>query len=168
MKRLIGLAAAAMVGGAVLGGAAYSETQRPSNQADEEAIRRVIVEMTEGFNSHSGRAASRMYTSDARLVTVRGEVMNGQAEIEKGLSAIFATRARNATHQTQNVAIRFLRPDIALAHVTNELSGIVSADGQALPSHQELSLRVFAKEDGEWRVAAFHNTMIAPFGGRPK
>ena len=49
----------------------------------EEAIRKVIVEMTEGFNSHDGKAASRMYLPDARLVTVRGEVMNGQAAIEK-------------------------------------------------------------------------------------
>jgi hypothetical protein len=28
---------------------------------------------------------------------------------------------------------------------------------------QELSLRVFAMDNGQWRVAAFHNTMIRPF-----
>ena len=32
----------------------------------------------------------------------------------------------------------------------------------ALPSHQELSLRVFVKDAGVWQIAAFHNTMIAP------
>jgi hypothetical protein len=40
----------------------------------------------------------------------------------------------------------------------------VAPDGQTLPSHQELSLRVFAKESGVWSVAAFHNTMVRPFG----
>ena len=79
----------------------------------EAAIRKIIVEMTEGFNSHDGKAASRMYAADARLVTVRGDVMNGRADIEKGLNAIFATRAKNATHSTKDVTIRMIKPDVA-------------------------------------------------------
>ena len=135
---------------------------------DEAAIRQLIAEMTEGFNQHDGAAASRMYRTDASLVTVRGEVMEGQAAIEKGLTSIFQTRARNATHRTIAVRIRFLRPDVALAYVTNELSGLVAPDGQSLPSHQELSLRVLVKDGDRWQVAAFHNTMVRPFSEAPR
>ena len=161
MKRVRIAVTAAAIGLTVIAPAAQAD----SNSA-EAAIRKVIDEMTIGFNSHDGRAASVMYLTDARLVTVRGEVMSGQAEIEKGLNAIFATRAKNATHKTLDVSIKLLRPDIAVAHVTNELSGLVAPDGQGLPPHQELSLRVFIKHEGEWRVAAFHNTMIRPFTGK--
>ena len=104
-----------------------------------------------------------MYTQDARLATVRADVMSGPAEIEKGLSAIFGARAKNATQRTMDVKIRLVRLDIAFAYVTNELSGLVAPDGKSLPAHQELSLRVFVKDGGLWQVAAFHNTMIAPF-----
>ncbi len=45
-----------------------------------------------------------------------------------------------------------------LAHVTNELSGLVSPEGQTLPSHQELSMRV--KDQSAWRTTAFHNTIL--------
>jgi uncharacterized protein (TIGR02246 family) len=131
---------------------------------DEQAIRKVIVEMTEGFNKHDARASTRMYTPDADLITVRGERFRGTTEFEKGLAAIFTTRAREATHRTLNVSVRFVRPDVALAHVTNELSGLIAPDGGRPPPHQELSLRVFVKEGGEWRVAAFHNTLVQPFG----
>ena len=131
---------------------------------DEQAIRKVIIEMTEGFNRHDARASTRMYTPDADLITVRGERFRGTTEFEKGLASIFATRAREATHRTLNVSVRFVRPDVALAHVTNELSGLIAPDGQRPPPHQELSLRVFVKEGGEWRVAAFHNTLVQPFG----
>jgi len=131
---------------------------------DEDAIRKVIAVMTEAFNHHDAAGATRMYGEAAWLVTVRGEVMDGRAKMEKGLASIFATRARNATLRTLDVSIRFIRPDVALAHVANELSGLVAQDGQALPAHEELSLRVFVKEDGAWRVEAFHNTMIRPFG----
>jgi hypothetical protein len=57
---------------------------------------------------------------------------------------------------------------MALVHVTNELSGLVAPDGAALPPHQELSLRVLAKQDGRWQVAAFHNTMVRPFATSPR
>src|SRR5262245_232308 len=127
----------AVIGVAAIGYAANVGAQRDTRSEDEEAIKRMIVEMTMGFNNHDARAASSMYTSDAKLTTVRGEVMNGRAEIEKGLASIFATRAKNATHRTLDVSIRFLRPDIALAHVTNELSGLVTPEGQELPAHQE-------------------------------
>jgi hypothetical protein len=50
--------------------------------------------------------------------------MKGQIGIEKGLASILTTRAKSATQQTKDVTIRFIRPDVALANVTNELSGL--------------------------------------------
>jgi uncharacterized protein (TIGR02246 family) len=161
MKNLMAFATAAMI--ATWGPASAIASDGQGASADEQAIRQVISEMTAGFNAHSGRAASAMYLPNATLTTVRGEVMKGQAEIEKGLDAIFASRARNASHRTIDATVRLIRPDVALAHVTNELSGLVAPDGQSLPAHRELSLRIFVKEGGQWRVAAFHNTMVRPF-----
>jgi uncharacterized protein (TIGR02246 family) len=168
MKHYLALIGTAAVGLAILTLTPTATAQQAADAESEAAIRRVIVEMTEGFNSHDGKAASRMYTRDARLVTVRGDMMNGPAEIEKGLSAIFETRAKNATQRTLDVRIRLIKPDVALAYVTNELSGLIAPDGHSLPAHQELSLRVFVKDAGQWQVAAFHNTMIAPFAPAPR
>jgi uncharacterized protein (TIGR02246 family) len=159
MKRATLLAVAIGLSGFGL----VSQAQNVGSSGDEAAIRKVVVVMTEGFNQHDAKAAAQMYEPDARFVTVRGEPMNGQPAIEKGLASILSSRAKNASQRTLDVAVKFLRPDIALVHVTNELSGLVSLDGQALPSHQELSLRVFVKEANVWRVAAFQNTMIRPF-----
>jgi uncharacterized protein (TIGR02246 family) len=93
-------------------------------------------------------------------VTVRGESMKGIAEIEKGLASIFQTRGRNVTLKTLELVVRFIRPDVALVHVTNELSGLVSPEGQTLPAHQELSIRVLVKDQGVWRITALHNTIL--------
>ena len=119
--------------------------------------------MTEGFNKHDASAATKMYTSDADFVTVRGDKYVGVAEIRQKLAAIFSTWAKQATLKTLNVSVRFVNPDLAIAHVTNELSGLIDSTGLVLPSHKELSIRVFIKESGIWRVTAFHNTMIRPF-----
>ena len=134
--------------------------QSQSSHQEEEAIKKVIVETTEAFNKHDAKAFARFYTTDAELVTVRGERMKGTAEIERGLGVIFATRAKAATLKMLDATIRFIKPDVAVAHVTNEMSGVVSSEGEKLPSHRELSIRVFVKENGTWRVTAFHNTII--------
>jgi uncharacterized protein (TIGR02246 family) len=136
------------------------KAQSPASRGDEDAIKKVIVGTTEAFNKHDAKAFARFYAPDAELVTVRGERMKGAAEIEKGLAAIFATRATAATLKTLEVSIRFIKPDVAIAHVTNEMSGVINAEGGGMPPHRELSIRVLVKTAGAWLVTAFHNTII--------
>lgn len=132
------------------------------SRADEETIRNIITEMTEASSRHDARAATRMYAADADFVTVRGERITGAAGIEQRLSTIFAARGAGApvTVETLSVTVRFIRPDVALAHVTNELRGLVGPDGHEVPAEQQLSLRVFTKDGATWRAAAFHGTVV--------
>ena len=134
--------------------------QTPRRSDDEAAIRAAITAMTEAFNAHDPKAWSRLCTVDVQLVTARGEVMNGVAEIEKGLTTLFQTRNRTAQARTLNVTVRFIKDDVAVAHVTNELAGVVSSDSQMQPPQRELSLRVFVRDSGVWRLTAFHNTFL--------
>lgn len=157
------IAPATVCVGALLGLTnASAQGQAMGSSADEEAIRKVVAEMTAGFNAHDAKAATSMYTADADLITARGERFRGTVEFEKGLASILATRAREAKHRTLNVSVRFVRPDVALAHVTNELSGLIASDGQRPPPQQELSIRVLVREGQSWRVTAFHNTIVQP------
>ena len=136
--------------------------QAPSRgtRTDEDAVRAVIAATTDAFTRHDAKTWVKFCTPDAQLVTVRGEYMRGVAEIEQGLNRIFETRGRKVTLKTLDVAVRFIRSDVALAHVSNELSGLVSREGQTLPPHQELSIRVLVKDQAVWRIAAFHNTIL--------
>ena len=127
---------------------------------DEDAIKAVMAATTDAFSRHDAKSWVKFCTPDAQLVTVRGESMRGIAEIENGLSTIFRTRGQRVTLKTLGVSVRFIRPDVALAHVTNELSGLLSPNGETLPSHQELSIRVLVKDQGIWRITAFHNTIL--------
>jgi uncharacterized protein (TIGR02246 family) len=130
------------------------------NPTEVDAIKALMVQTTETFNRHDAKAWAQFCTPDAQLVTVRGESMKGIGEIEKGLATVFEARARRATLKTLDISVRFIRPDVALAHVTNEMSGLLSPEGQTLPSHRELSIRVLVKDQGVWRITAFHNTIL--------
>jgi len=135
--------------------------QIPISREDDEAIRKVIAGTTEAFNKHDAKAFAAFYAPDAELVTVRGERMKGATEIEKGLATIFATRATAATLKTLDLSIRLIKPDVAIAHVTNEMSGVENSKRESQPPHRELSIRVLVKDEGKWRVTAFHNTIIS-------
>ena len=135
------------------------EAQAPSNLADEDAIKAVINSTTDAFNKHDPRAWLHHATADAELITARGEVMHGTAEIEKGLTVLFQGRNKNASVKTLGIRLRFIRPDVALAHVTNEISGVVDASAHTLPPSRELSSRILVKDQGVWRMTAFHNTV---------
>ena len=137
-----------------------AQAPSPGTRADEDAIKAVIAATTDAFSRHDAKAWVKFCTPDAQLVTVRGESMRGVAEIEKGLNRIFETRGRQVTLRTLDVAVRLIRTDVALAQVTNELSGLLSPEGQTLPAHQELSIRVLVKNQGTWLITAFHNTIL--------
>ena len=137
-----------------------AQTSSSGASTDESSIRALMAATTDAFSRHDAKAWVKFCTPDAQLVTVRGESMKGIAEIEKGLTTIFQTRGRNVTLKTLEVAVRFIRPDVALAHVTNELSGLVGPEGRTLPPHQELSIRVLVKDQAVWRITAFHNTIL--------
>ena len=144
-------------------GFGVDQAQNVDSSGDEDAIRRVVVTMTEGFNRHDGKAAAQMYQARCPLRD-RSRRSNEWAACDRKRPYIdIEYRAKNSSQRTLDVAVKFLRPDVALVYVTNELSGLVAPDGQALPSQQELSLRVLVKEAGAWRVAAFQNTMVRPF-----
>jgi len=76
---------------------AISIAQNIGTSEDEQAIKNLMAEMTNGFNNHDAKAATRMYAPDGDFVSVRGEAANGATDVEAKLAAILATRARNAS-----------------------------------------------------------------------
>ncbi len=158
MKHLLRIALRLVAVGLVVGCATSERITMPGHHEDEEAIKRVIMDMTDAFNRHEPDAS--LFTNDADFVNVNGIWLRGGAEIEQGRKARFETVLKEARIRLLDIRIRFIRPDVAIAHVTNETSGMVLPGGQKLPVQQELNIRVLTKENGRWLVAAFHNTSV--------
>ena len=130
------------------------------SSADEQAIRQVIAAMDDAFNAHKPDVS--LFARDADFVNVNGTWLKGASDIESGRRAAFETRLKHAHTKSLDVRIRFIRPDVAIVHVTSETDGITTADGRELPAQRELNIRVFIKDDGQWLLTAFHNTPVRP------
>lgn len=134
----------------------------PQRSEDEQAIRQVLAQMTDGFNRHDAGASVSGLADDADFVNVKGAWWRGRDEIEKARRAGFEGILRHARIDPIDTRVRFVSPDVAVAHVTFELSGLTAADGQSIPASQEIGTRVLVRRDGRWLVAAIHSTTISP------
>jgi uncharacterized protein (TIGR02246 family) len=139
--------------------AAAQKPQRPSSADDEAAIRTVIADQTAAFNRHE--VDRTVFTDDADFVNAQGIWLQGAPAIESGRRAQFQSALKAATIKPLDLRVRFLTPDVAIAHATYEISGMVGLDGLTMPPHRELSLRVLTKNNDRWLVTAFHITAIS-------
>jgi len=131
-----------------------------SGSEDEKAIDAVISAMTDAFNNHDANACAVLFISDADFVNVLGMSRKGRDQIERALKNRFDTALMNATVTSVDVRIRLINPTVAIAHVLNEIEGMLDENGQILAAHRELSIRVFLKQQERWLVTAFHNTTV--------
>lgn len=143
------------------GSTAIGEEAQTANRAeDENAVRRICLERIERFNKTHEPPRASEFTPDADFVNVYGMWRKGSAEIEARQGERMKTVLKEAKMTLLDLQIRFIRPDVALAHQTHEMSGMLSPDGQKMPPHRERSIRVLVKEQGRWLTTAFHNTIV--------
>lgn len=134
-----------------------------SASADETAIRQIVQQLQDGWNAHDGKAFAAPFATDADYVVVNGQKLKGREAIEKGHTGIFTTIYKESHNVGTVLGVRFLRPDVAVAHVEWNLE--FTAGGQTRKG-RALNTMVMTKEGGKWSIAAFHNTPIQDQGAR--
>ena len=165
MKRILTITVPAIVTiSLVLGFTIRERALAESNRKDEEAIRSLILAWTEASNRHDAKAGTAFFTPDADFVNVFGSWSKGVTEIERFRKERYDTALKEAKITPLDISIRFIRPDVAIAHELHDLSGMLGANGEKMPTQRELSIRVLVKEQGKWHVSAFQNTTVRPVG----
>ena len=138
----------------------YAQTPSTGN-TDEAAIRQIVQQVQDGWNAHDGKAFAAPFATDADYVVVNGMYLKGRETIERGHAAIFAGIYKDSHNVATFKGVRFLRPDVAVAHVEWNLE--FKVNGETKKGHA-LNTMILTKESGKWSIAAFHNTPIQPEG----
>jgi uncharacterized protein (TIGR02246 family) len=126
--------------------------------ADEADIRKIIMRLQDGWNAGDGPAFAAPFAEDADYVIVNGAYIKGRPAIANGHQGIFDTIYKGSRNAATVRSIRFLRDDVAVAHVTWRLKYRVNDE----PAEKKaMNSMVLTKQDGKWSIAAFHNTPIA-------
>jgi uncharacterized protein (TIGR02246 family) len=122
---------------------------------DEKAVRNAIAGLVQSWNSHDMKSFAQLCAEDCDYVNISGTDEKGRAEIERHHTEIHAGKYKDSHLTASSVTVRFLRPDVALAHVGWE---VLYGDGNKETSFQTL---VLTKEGNHWLIAAAHNTLTS-------
>jgi uncharacterized protein (TIGR02246 family) len=128
---------------------------------DEELIRQVEQGQAEAWNKHDAKAYAALFSEDGDCVNVVGWWWKGRAEIEKKLTAAYASVFRESVLTITDVDIKFPAPDMATAHVRWRMTGARTPDGFPKPE-QGIQTQLLQKKNGQWLIVAFQNTNALP------
>ena len=96
---------------------------------DEAEIRDLQARQQEAWNRHDAKAYAALFTDDGDVVNVVGWWWKGRSEIETNLTAAFAVVFRDSTLKINDLQVRFLARDVAVAHVRWSMEGSKTPPG---------------------------------------
>lgn len=118
----------------------------------------------DSWNKRSAENMAALFADDANVVGFDGSPMNGRAEIESTMRQIFADHP-TAAYVGKVREIRFLTPDVAVLRAV--VGMIPPGKSDINPAVNAIQTLVAMNQNGQWRVAVYHNTPAA-FHGRPE
>ncbi|HLT29414.1 MAG TPA: SgcJ/EcaC family oxidoreductase [Myxococcaceae bacterium] len=103
----------------------------------------------DAWNQKDSQKISRLFTSNAAVLSPSGETAVGRQEIEKAYSKeLEKEQLKDAQMQTRVETVRQLKPDLALIDTVHTVTGPNLPQGQALEVH---AVSVAQKQGNEWR-----------------
>jgi uncharacterized protein (TIGR02246 family) len=149
-----------------------SQTIAPIRSTDAESkIEAVLAALQDSWNRHDMSAFAAQFTEDADFVNVVGMHQRGRPAIEAQHVAIHKTAFRNSQLRTLSHSVRFLAPQVAVAHVDWEMTGHDTSNVKdwSLPEVRKGVLTAVLVSEGDtWRITALHNTDTVQLPGLGK
>jgi uncharacterized protein (TIGR02246 family) len=132
--------------------------------SDEAQVRAIVAAQVSAWNAGDGKAFSKSFAEDGSFTNIRGDVFYGHQAFEDRHVEIFATFFKGSTLAMSVTKLRFVRPDVAIADITTEVSQVkggppgikASADGEIHTRLQE----VLVKDGSEWHIVSYHNVDV--------
>ena len=128
---------------------------------DEAQVREVATQQGDAWNRHDAKAYAGLFTEGADLVNVVGWWWKGRAEIERKLTVAYAHMFKDSTLTITEVQVRFLAPQIAVAHARWTMVGAKPPPGVPEP-REGLQTLILKKHAGHWLIDVFQNTNAIP------
>jgi uncharacterized protein (TIGR02246 family) len=171
-KRFVRFTAGAMSSGAAAG--MYSRVRRntpgepitrenPMSEiraADEAAIQAVLADSYKAWEAGDAAGMVASYTADATAI-MPGSLRSGRDVIRENMALAFEGPLKDTSTWNRQLSLRFVGRDAAI--VVSE-SGILSGGQSEVPDAGKVNATwVFEKRDGQWLIAAYHNSpVLAP------
>ena len=125
---------------------------------DDRIVSDIVGELEKAWNAADGAGFARPFADDADFVNIRGDHFRTREVIAKGHQVIFDTMYKGSVVRYHVTDMRAVTPEVLVAHVKSRLT---APTGPLAGEHGSLFTLVLVQRDNDWRIAAFHNTLVA-------
>ena len=133
---------------------------------DLAAIRAVLADLAACWNRADGAAYGALFTDDADYIDVTGTRTRGGAAIGRVHQLLWDGFLKGSTLDTNGEAdIQLIAPDVAIVIAAG--AARLAGQANAPADRQSINTTVLVKHDRVWRIRAFQNGRVQPFGGKP-
>ncbi|MFI5957587.1 SgcJ/EcaC family oxidoreductase [Cryptosporangium sp. NPDC051539] len=131
-----------------------------SRAKDEAAIQAVLVDSYQAWEAGDADGMVANYAADATAI-MTGSLRENRDVIRQNMALGFEGPLKGSSTRNKQLSFRFVGHDAAI--VVSE-SGILFAGETEVPDERKVNATwVFEKRDGQWLIAAYHNSpVLAP------
>jgi len=128
-------------------------------KADEQAVRRLPQAFSDAWAKHDGHELAKIMADDVDFVTVATTYLHGRADFENFHVRLLGGRFKESSLTLLETTVRFLRPDLAVAHWSWKIEADRNVDGtlRQQPRYGMMTM-VAEKRNGTWLVVVAQNT----------
>ena len=156
-------------GGSSSGGSSTASAPAPipnQSSADERAIRAIVDNETDTWNSGDAVGYSRDFARDGMFTNIRGQAFDGYDAFLRQHDVIFKGIFRGTRLDQEIVVLKFPEPGLAIVETLTRVRGVSQPPpGVSLDRNGHLRTRlmqVLVKRAGEWKIIAYHNVDVKP------
>jgi uncharacterized protein (TIGR02246 family) len=125
---------------------------------EQGALLAIVRKLEKAWNDGDSVAWTAEFAGDADFIHVLGGFFHGSRDIERGHRTIFDTIYKGSHNRYEVEKVRLLRPDVAVVFIRADLTWYLN--GQEQHNQARPTLIVERNPTGEWKIAAFQNTLI--------
>jgi uncharacterized protein (TIGR02246 family) len=134
--------------------------QTKSNAKDTETIKNIALKWQDDWNRHDMKALAAFVAEDVDFITVGGVWQKNQKEFEEYHAKGHAMQFKESAWTTKNTTVKFIKSDVAVAHVEWAIKGDKDPDGTPRQPRQGIFTWVLEKRKGNWLIITAQNTNI--------
>ncbi|MDL4814058.1 SgcJ/EcaC family oxidoreductase [Actinomadura opuntiae] len=131
----------------------------PNTRAqDEAAIQAVLAASYKAWEAGDADGMVADYTTDATAI-MTGSLRDGREMVRQNMAQAFAGPLKGSSTQNKQLSIRFIGQDAAI--LVSESAVLFPGETEITDDHRKVNATwVFEKRDGQWLIAAYHNSPV--------
>lgn len=132
-----------------------------SRDADKAAIDAVLAASYKAWDAGDADGMVADYTADATAI-MTGSLRGSREEVRASMAAAFAGPLKGTSTFNKQLSYRFVGRDAAI--VIAESAILFGGQTEAPDAGKVNATWVFEKRDGQWLIAAYHNSPVLAAG----